>query len=183
MRNRLPYLQICSLCLLIAVSVGPYVRLSRADEKPKPADIIAKHLESIGPADARSALHATQLKGACSIVVKQGGAGQVDGQVVMVSQGNQNMIRMTFDSADYPLEQLKFDGKKYTGSQIHPGRRSAIGSFFNTNDILFKEGLVGGVLSASWPLLNVQGKNPRLEYAGTEKDWWSGCDRLEICSA
>jgi hypothetical protein len=168
MNNRLIYLGICLLCLLVSLAVVTPFRIARADDKPKPADIVAKHLESIGPAEARSTLHAAQVKGTCSIIVTQGGSGQVDGQVVMVSQGNQNMIRMTFDSGDYPSEELKFDGKKYFGSQIHPGRRSAIGSFFNTNDILFKEGLVGSVLSSSWPLLNVQEKNPRLEYAGTK---------------
>lgn len=169
MSDRLLCLRIFLCCLLLAGGIIVHVRATRADEKPKPADIIAKHLDAIGSAEARSALHATQFKGTCSVVVKQGGAGQVDGQIMMVSQGNQNLIRMTFDSPDYPFEEFKYDGKKYTGSQIHPGRRTPVGSFFNLNDILFKEGLVGGVLSSSWPLLNVQEKNPRLEYGGTKK--------------
>src|SRR4051812_43457554 len=99
MNNRLVYLGICFLCLLISLAVVTPFRITRADDKPKAADIVAKHLESIGPAEARSTLHAAQVKGTCSIVVTQGGSGQVDGQVVMVSQGSQNMIRMTFDSA------------------------------------------------------------------------------------
>ena len=163
------YLRICFVCLLLGAGTLWSVRHTQADDKPKPADIIAKHLDSIGPAEVRSALHGAQVKGACTVVAKLGGAGQVDGQVVMVSQGNQNMMHMTFDSPDYPLEEFKYDGKKYTGSVIRPGRRSALGSFFNTNDILFKDGLVGGVLSSSWPLLNLQEKNPRVEYAGTRK--------------
>ena len=34
---------------------------------------------------------------------------------------------------------------------------------------MFKEGLVGGTLSQSWPLLNVAERKPKLEYGGTKK--------------
>jgi hypothetical protein len=76
---------------------------------------------------------------------------------------------MTFDSADYPYESLKFDGKKFTASQFRPGYRTSLAQFFLTHDVLFKEGLVGGTLSASWSLLELQQRNPKLEYAGIKK--------------
>ena len=41
--------------------------------------------------------------------------------------------------------------------------------FFAENEEIVREGLVGGVLSESWPLLNLQEKNPKLEYAGMKK--------------
>ena len=41
--------------------------------------------------------------------------------------------------------------------------------FFAENEEIVGEGLVGGVLSESWPLLNLQEKNPKLEYSGTKK--------------
>jgi hypothetical protein len=79
------------------------------------------------------------------------------------------MINMNFDSSAYPQESLKFDGKDFTANQFRPGLRTSLAQFFLTNDVLFKEGIVGGILSASWPLLNLQDKNPKLEYAGLKK--------------
>jgi hypothetical protein len=93
----------------------------------------------------------------------------VDGEAVMASQGNMNLITMTFNSPEYPYEALKYDGKNFVASQFKPGFRTSLAQFFLTNDVLFKEGLVGGVLSTSWPLLSVQEKNPKLDYSGLKK--------------
>ncbi len=141
----------------------------KADQELAPAELIAKHLESIGPTEARARVSRMRIKGTCLLTVRQGGTGQVDGEAVMASQGNMNLINMTFNSPDYPYESLKYDGKTFTASQFKPGLRTALAQFFLTNDVLFKEGIVGGVLSASWPLLNLQDKNPKLEYAGLKK--------------
>ncbi|MCM3901975.1 MAG: hypothetical protein ND866_09740, partial [Pyrinomonadaceae bacterium] len=76
---------------------------------------------------------------------------------------------MTFNSPDYPYESLKYEGNNFIAGQFKPGLRTSLAQFFLTNDVLFREGLIGGVLSASWPLLNLQEKNPKLEYAGLKK--------------
>lgn len=157
------------LFVLVLAGMSMCVLPSRADQKIATADLIAKHLEAIGSAEARALVSGMKIKGSCLLSVRQGGAGQVDGEAVMVSQGNRNLINMTFNSADYPYESLKYDGKKFVASQFKPGLRTSLAQFFLTNDVLFKEGLVGGVLSASWPLLNLQDKNPKLEYAGLKK--------------
>lgn len=141
----------------------------KADQKLAPAELIAKHLESVGPAEARERVRGMKIKGTCLLSVRLGGRGQVQGQTIMASQGVKNMIDMTFDSAEYPQESLKFDGKDFTASQFRPGLRTSLAQFFLTNDVLFKEGIVGGILSASWPLLNLQDKNPKLEYGGLKK--------------
>ena len=142
---------------------------ARPDNKMAPADVVAKHLESIGPAEARARVHTIMIKGTCVVTVRQGGNGQVEGQAIMASQGSSNLINMTFDSPAYPGDSLKFDGKKFTASQFKPGARTSLAQFFLEYDILFKEGLVGGTLSSSWPLLDLQQKNPKLEYAGLKK--------------
>jgi len=143
--------------------------LPAKDPKLTPAELVAKHLESIGPPEARAQAGGMQIKGTSLLSVRQGGRGQIQGQTLMVSQGIKNMIDMTFASSEYPQELLKFDGKEFTASQFRPGMRTSLGQFFMTNDVLFKEGLFGGVLSASWPLLNLSDKNPKLEYAGLKK--------------
>jgi len=142
---------------------------SKPDKKLAPAELVAKHLEAIGPTEVRARVPGLKVKGSCLLTVRQGGTGQVDGEAVMASQGNMNLITMTFNSPDYPYETLKYDGKKFNAGQFKPGLRTSLGQFFLTNDVLFKEGIVGGVLSASWPLLNLAERNPKLEYSGLKK--------------
>jgi hypothetical protein len=142
---------------------------ARAGQKLQPAEVIAKHLESIGPVDARATANGLTIKGRCLLNVRLGGNGQVEGPVVMASQGNVHLINMTFDSPVYPSESVKYDGKKLIASQFKPGFRTSLAQFFLDNDVIFKEGLFGGILSTSWPLLNLQDKNPRLEYGGIKK--------------
>ncbi len=139
-----------------------------ANQKLAPDELIAKHLESIGPSEARSQAGNMKIKGTCLLTVRQGGTGQVDGEAMMASKGSMNLISMTFNSPDYPYESLKFDGKTFVASQFKPGLRTSLAQFFLTNDVLFKEGIVGGILSASWPLLNLEDKKPKLEYSGVK---------------
>ena len=157
------------LFLFVMAGVGMSALQAKPDNKLTPADVVARHLESIGSAEARARVHSMMLKGNCLLTVRQGGNGQVDGHVLMASQGNQNLINMVFDSAAYPGDSVKFDGKKVTASQFKPGSRTNLANFFVTNEVIVKEGLVGGTLSASWPLLDLQQKNPKLEYAGLKK--------------
>jgi hypothetical protein len=158
------------LLLLFCIGIVAVALQARpADDKLAPADVVAKHLDSIGSAEARARSHGTKIKGTVDVTVKQCGEGQVDGQVVMGSQGPMNAIDMKFDTAAYPYEALIFDGKNFSASQFKPGSRTCLAQFFLSNDVIFKEGLVGGTLSEAWPLLDVAGKNPKLEYAGLKK--------------
>ncbi|MEP6706861.1 MAG: hypothetical protein ABJC05_05050 [Pyrinomonadaceae bacterium] len=140
-----------------------------ADEKLKPEQLVARHLESIGSAEARASLHSRLIEGTSLLTVRQGGKGQVEGQVRMASQGNMNLISMGFGAGDYAGETFAFDGEELTTSHFRPGQRSRLAQLLFFNDVIFKEGLIGGTLSASWPLLNIAERNPKLEYAGTKK--------------
>lgn len=157
------------LCFFLLTGIGMFALQAKPDNKLTPAEVVAKHLESIGPAEARARVHGIMIKGTCVVTIRQGGNGQVDGHALMASQGNQNLINMVFDSAAYPGDSFKFDGKKFTASQFRPGSRTALAQFFVTNEVIVKEGLVGGTLSSSWPLLDLQQKNPKLEYGGLKK--------------
>jgi hypothetical protein len=133
------------------------------------AELISKHLDSIGSAETRALISAMSIKGSCLLTVRQGGRGQVGGQTLMTSKGQMNLINMTFDSPEYPFELLTFDGKDFHASQFKPGVRTSLAQFFVSRDALFKEGLIGGTLTSSWPLLDLQQRNPKLEYAGIKK--------------
>ena len=142
---------------------------ARPDTKLTPAELITKHLASIGSEEARARVAGTQIKGNATVTVKLCGEGQVDGQVLIGSHGKMNLIDMKFDTPGYPYEFLRFDGKDLNVSQFRPGSRTCLGQFFVAHSDVFREGLVGGALSEAWPLLNVPEKNPKLEYSGLKK--------------
>jgi hypothetical protein len=140
-----------------------------ADEKMTPEELIAKHLESIGTAGARTAARNRIITGMSALTLKQGGSGNLTGTTLMASEGDKNLLIMAFDQPDYPSEKIGYDGHKLTVRPIRPGVRTPLGEFFRTHEEMFKEGLVGGTLTQSWPLLNVAARAPKLEYGGTRK--------------
>ena len=154
-------------CVLIGITLSVFG--ANLDDKLTPAELVLKHLESIGSAEARAKVRGTQIKGSAMVTVKLCGEGQVDGQVLIGSSGKMNLIDMTFETAAYPYEHLRFDGKNFSASQFRPGSRTCLAQFFVGHENIFKEGLVGGTLSESWPLLNLEEKNPKLEYGGLKK--------------
>jgi len=145
------------------------VPATRPDNKLTPAELISKHLESIGPAEARARVQGTRIKGVSVVSVKLCGEGQVEGQALLASQGAANLINLKFETPEYPYELLRFDGKKFIAIPFKPGSRTCLAQFFQDNEVIFKEGLAGGILSESWPLLKVEEKNPKLEYSGLKK--------------
>ncbi|HEX7295642.1 MAG TPA: hypothetical protein VF251_07830 [Pyrinomonadaceae bacterium] len=151
---------------LILVSVS--VPLASGDKKMSPTDVISKHLESIGPAEQRARATTMKVSGTCTLVVKEGGAGQAEGQAVMASKGDMNMIQMTFTTGD-PAVWVKFDGTNAAVSQFRPGRRTSLENFLAAYNVIFREGLLGGTLSKAWPFLHMESRNPKLEYAGLKK--------------
>ena len=155
------------LFALVLLAVGLCV-VPATSQKLNPADVVAKHAASIGPAEVRARAKGTRIKGTVELIVKAGGAGTSAGNVVMASHGSQSMLNMSFDSGE-PSTSFRFDGSKTTVTQFRPGRHTPLEHFFAENEEIVGEGLVGGVLSESWPLLNLQEKNPKLEYSGTKK--------------
>ncbi|HEX8128551.1 MAG TPA: hypothetical protein VF527_05565, partial [Pyrinomonadaceae bacterium] len=136
----------------------------------KAEDVIAKHLESIGTAAARTEAQSRVVVGTSRAVFKaRNNAGAIEGRTVMASENNKVLFGMGFDNPDYIGEKFGFDGKKFTVGYLKPGIRSTLGSFILIHDNVFKEGLMGGTLSSAWPLLNLAERKVRLEYAGTDK--------------
>ncbi|MGZ5434665.1 MAG: hypothetical protein ACXWIF_01305 [Pyrinomonadaceae bacterium] len=160
---------VVAFLFIAAARVATVSVTAGGDQKMKPEELIAKHLESIGTAEARAAARNRIITGISELTLKQGGSGNLVGSALMASEGDKNLLMMAFNRPDYPLEKLGYNGHKLTVQQIRPGVRSPTGEFFRTHDEMFREGLVGGTLSQSWPLLNVAGRKPKLEYGGTKK--------------
>ena len=146
-------------CTLAAAEAG-------AQEKLKPEEVVARHLEAIGAADARSPQRSRVVAGETRIEVKAGGRGGSEGQGLIASNGDKVLLNATFQSADYPFERVGFDGERVSARVIRPNVRSPLSNFFLSHETVFREGLIGGVLSTAWPLLRLEVRQPRLSYAG-----------------
>jgi hypothetical protein len=153
--------------LLVALSLVSLP--SSATDKLKPEDLVAKHLESIGSAAARAAIVTRIIAGTSQVVFRTPPPGQAVGRAVLASQGVKSLIGMSFPSPVYPREELGFNGNNFIAAYVTPGVRSSLGGFLMTNDLIFKQGLMGGTLSSAWPLLDLSARSPQLEYAGTRK--------------
>jgi hypothetical protein len=99
-----------------------------------------------------------------------GGAGVVEGKVVLVSDGEKLQVMMKLPNNQYRGEQFVFDGEKdkvaFSGAQQ---TRSALGNFVFVQDAVVREGLVGGVLTTAWPLLHVDARKAKLTFEGLKK--------------
>src|SRR5712692_1055642 len=142
---------------------------SSATDKIKPEDLVAKHLESIGTAASRSAVTTRIIAGTSQVIFRTPPPGQATGRAVLASEGNKNLIGMSFPSPVYPREELGFNGNSFIAAYVTPGVRSSLGSFLMTHDVIFKQGLMGGTLSSAWSLLDLTARGAQLEYAGTKK--------------
>jgi hypothetical protein len=157
-----------SLCWALMALNGTSTA-SAQDKKLKPEELVAKHLEAIGTAEARAAAKTRVATCAVTMVLRVGGAGQLTGDAMMVSANTKLRFGMKFPVVEYPGEDVAFDGAKPATGFLPNGRRSNLSVFLNQQDLPLKEGLLGGALSTAWPLLRLEQQQPRLEYRGLKK--------------
>ena len=160
------------LVAVLAVGVllpGEAASTVKPSDKLTPDEILAKHLDSIGPASTRAAVRSRVLGGTSQVTFRSRGVAQGEGVAVLASDGAKSMVTMKFGSPQYPYEKIGFDGDKVTSYQVRPGEYSSLGSFARAAPEMFKEGLLGGTLSSAWPFLDPANKRARLEVGGTKK--------------
>lgn len=152
------------LILLSSLALPSYA----ADMKPE--EIVTKHLDSVGTAQARAAAKSRVVEGTVAYKILVGGAGNLDGKSVLVSQEQKLQFMMKLNNNLYRGEQFIFDGNKdqiafSTANQS----RSSFGEFVRVQDVVLREGLLGGTLSTAWPLYDLNGRNAKLSYEGMKK--------------
>lgn len=155
------------ICALVASAIASSTRPFK--EKLTAEEVVAKHLESIGTAEARSAVKSQLILGTTTSTLRLGGSGKIDGNVVLASAGTRNLIGVVYTNLDYPHDKMAFDGKDVTIAELTPGEYSRLGRFFRSNDMPIKEGLLTGTLSSAWPLLDMSTRTAKLKYSGTKK--------------
>jgi len=153
--------------LMLLTAMPPATRAK--DEKPKPEELIAKHLDSIGTAEKRKAIKSRSTAGGMQVSFRVGGSGTLNGKANILSQGNLVRAGFAFQALEYPGEQLAFDGNKVTAGQISPGNYPPLSGFLYEHDSPVKEGLLFGTLSTSWALLDAAAKQPKLDVGSVKK--------------
>jgi hypothetical protein len=138
-----------SAAMVLAGFTGPSVP---ASDKPKPEELVSKHLDALGSTEARAALKSLNVEGNLLTKFLRGGSGAAGGPFAMVSEGHKIIMQAKFDQPTYPGESYAFDGSKKTIGFIVPGQRSQLEDFLNNNGEVVQEGLIGGTLSTAWPL-------------------------------
>ena len=138
-------------------------------QKLKVEDVVAKHLESIGSLEARSAVKSQIAVGNITLKSVAQRSLTSEGRIVLASAGNKNFFGLTTNAVDYPTDKFSFDGSKAKIGYIRNGTRSILGNFMFSNRFLLEDGLIGGTLANSWVLLNFDGKNAKLSLDGTKK--------------
>src|SRR5262249_58746401 len=101
--------------LLLALGSGPMASAAK-DEKLKPEELIAKHLESIGPAEKRKAIKTRATAGTAQVVFRVGGNGDLSGKGNILSDRPSFWMGFYFSALGYPGGQLAFAGRQIPAS-------------------------------------------------------------------
>jgi hypothetical protein len=144
--------------------------MASSPAKMTPEEVVAKHLASIGSADALAAAKTRIAVGRVKAITRSTSVREIAGVSQFASDGDRVLLAMIFNLTDYPFEKVGFDGQKLTIA-LFPGSgsRSALGDFLKSQEGIVKQGLMGGALSSAWPLLDLTGKKPKLSYSGISK--------------
>jgi hypothetical protein len=141
-----------------------------ADESFRPEELLQKHLDSIGKTEARSAVKSRVLQGTATYRLITGGSGEFIGKSVMVSEADKFQLLLKVNAIKYRGEKFVRNGSKtFVYGTYDDATRSEFGEFLRSQDFPLREGLLGGVLSSGWPLLDLGGHGAKLHFDGRKK--------------
>jgi hypothetical protein len=156
------------IAILFFTLVTASVILRAADITP--GEILTKHLDAIGSAQARSAVKSRVVQGPATYRILVGGSGAIDGKSVVASEGRKADYLFKINAGTYRGEQFICDGDKISVAGTYSDKtRSEFGNFVLTQDILLRENLLGGVWSVGWPLLDLESRKAKIHAEGMKK--------------
>ena len=155
-------------CAFFLLLVSACTAVAGTDLKPE--ELIKRHLESVGTPTARAAAQSHLVEGAATYKMLVGGSGQIRGKAVFVSQGRKLHLLLKINTVEYRGEQFICDGDSTSVAGTYSDKsRSDLGEFLRSQDVLLREGLLGGTLSTAWPLLDEGSWKGRVSYEGIKK--------------
>ena len=170
MKNKTNLLLI--MCCILAAQISGLC----ADDL-SPEQLVAEHLKSVGGAAVLSQIKSITLVGTSDVNFILGMSGQMSGTAMLVSQGPKIGIALKFQDINYPGEYFAYDGKAVTVGNIKPGLKSPIADFLYRYNKILKNGMLGGVFSNGWPLLDIKGNKPNMKVRKTKVE---GTELYEI---
>ncbi len=157
-----------AVILLILFSTAQFKAASAENSKLTVDEIISRHLQSLGKPEILSKYQSRTFHGKSSFHFIQGMSGSSStGQLIFAAEGNKLGIVLKYDDLVYPGEYFAYNGEDVTVGYISPGQRSPLADFIFRYNRLMKEGLLGGVWSTSWPLLDIQKRQLFPRYKAT----------------
>jgi hypothetical protein len=152
------------LCLSLFVSKTEK-SYAGSNEDLTPEKLIATHVKSIGDPAILATVQSRMFVGSTNVDFIQGySSGTLKGNALFISEGPKLGIVLKYPDINYPGEYFAYDGKDVTVGHIQPGQKSPIADFIFRFNKVMKGGLLGGVMSASWPLLDITKKNVVMKY-------------------
>jgi hypothetical protein len=159
-----------ALRLVPVFTLWPPFIASGADTTIKTEELLTHHLEAIGSSEARAAAKSRVVQGTAVYRIVVGGGGRAEGKTGFVSEGHKLRWMAKLPSGDYRGENIVFNGKAVGVSALNAGQsRTAFATFIAAQDVIVRDGLLGGTLSTAWALLDLQGRNGKLNIEGLRK--------------
>ncbi len=156
------------LFVMAAIMMPASLMASAADMKPE--ELVAKHLDSIGTADVRSAAKSRIVQGMSHFKFRVGGGGDIAGTSALVSDGRKYVLMIKLANNDYHGEQFVTDGEKVSAAATMSDHKwSDFGNFVRAQDQIVREGLLGGELTTAWALLKLAENKAKLNFDGEKK--------------
>lgn len=141
-----------------------------ATDKLTTEELVKKHLASIGTTEDINASRTRVATGSTQAKLRlTNTAVELSGPAQLASDGDKFLLAMIFQSNNYPHEKASFDGENVVIGVLTQGGRTPLGAFLGSQTALLKQGLIGGVLSSAWPLLNLDHRDAKVSYAGMDK--------------
>lgn len=116
--------------------------------------MVAAHVKSLGNPKTLAKIQSRTFVGTSEVKMIQGANWTLKGNSMFVSEGSKLGIVLQYLDVNYPGEYFAYDGADVTVKHISPGRKSPVADFLYRFDKIMKQGLLGGALSTSWPLLS-----------------------------
>ena len=154
---------------VVMLLIGISLSLSVNGQKITAEEVIAKHLESIGSSDVRSATKTLIAVGPAKQKFTSTADAPIDGRIVIASEATKLFMGMNMASPQYPGQKFVFDGKSANVGITSVGGRDFLGNFVKDNAPLLKSGLLGGTLSTGWLLSNVSSMKGKLTFEDTKR--------------
>ena len=136
------------------------------DKKMTAGQLVANHIRSLGAPDALSAIRTRSAVGNITCKFASNSSGQLSGQAQWASEKGKTGLVIKYNNGEYSGEQFAFDGKNIRIAETSPGHMSILGYALNTSygKSFISNGMLGGVLSVGWPLLDIKESKAKLKY-------------------